>query len=533
MAEARLGGDVKAVFAVSASLMVVAALIDSGAVAWLLAPIILAGLVFCAVRAPLRHSLMTLMFFGLTLDNPVDRFAGGLYLSPFFKIGAALFDHLNNLTGIKAMFFSGSDIILAVLGVVGIMRESSRSRIDSQDRASTPRPLVRLARLSLIGAGYVWVAGMVRGGEFSWSLWQLQRVVYLPILFLLCHLGFRGPKDHVALAKLLLSAATLRAVMAIAIKHWVYAPYDPATGTADLPYATSHADSMLFASAFVVLVLLVIERAGKRALRLALVLLPLLAWGMAANNRRLVWVHVALTLLTLYVVGPDNAFKRKFRRRLYLALPLIAVYFAVGWNAGPSKLWKPVKIARSIVEPASDGSSLWRELENFNLIVTIKQSPIFGYGYGRRFIEAVPLPAVDYSLEYYLPHNSLLGLWAFAGFIGFTAMTLLWGGGVYFAMRGYHAAKLPSERVAAIVVVGAVLVYMVQAFGDLGLGSLTGIYILAPALAIGGKLATATGGWGGARTAGATAAGGAPGAAAPVAGGGYPELERGARARVG
>jgi O-antigen ligase len=150
---------------------------------------------------------------------------------------------------------------------------------------------------------------------------------------------------------------------------------------------------------------------------------------------------------------------------------------------------------RSVVEPSTDGSSLWRELENFNLIYTLKTSPLFGQGYGHRWIEVVQLPAVEYDLEYYLPHNSLLGLWASAGLLGYTAMTLLWGAGVYFAMRAYHAATVPPDRVAAILCVGAVMVYMVQCFGDLGLGSWTGVHILAPSLAMAGKLAVTTGSW--------------------------------------
>jgi hypothetical protein len=513
MAESRLGGDVKAVFWFCCFLMVAAGLIDSGPVAWLLSPIILVGLVFCSIRAPLRHSYLALMFTALTIDYPNEALADGHYQTPLHKVGAALLDHLNNLTGIKALFFSGTDIIIGVLCIVAFLRDRSGARIDKQDRVPTPKPLVRLAWVALAGAGYVWIGGLVRGGDFSWSLWQLQKVVYLPVLFLICHLGLRGPKDHLALAKVVLCAATVRALLAIYIRRTVTPPPDPMTGIAVLASASGHADSMLFASAFILCVLLLIERVGKKATRAALWLLPILVMGMIANTRRLVWVHIALILVTLYFVTPDNSFKRKLRKTIVLSIPAVALYMAAGWNSMYGSFFKPVRIARSILEPASDASSLWRELENYNLIHTVKQSPIIGFGYGHRFIEALPLPSVNYSLEYYCPHNSLLGLWAFAGYIGYTAITLMWGVGVYYAMRGYHHAKAPSDRVTAIVCVGAVLVYLVQAFGDIGLGSFTGIYLLAPALAIAGKLAVATGSWGAARQPTAQQA---PGAGGPV-----------------
>ena len=505
MAQSGVSGDVKAVFTLCVALMGLASVLDSGALGWLVAPVAIVGFTFCAARTPLRYSLYALMFAAFTLDTPADQFAGGLYQSPLYKVGAALFDHLNNLTGIKALFFSGADIMLGVLGIIGIMRQSSGSRVDAADRCPTPRQHVRLAQVALLGAGYVFVWGMFRGGEFNWALWQLNRVLYLPLLFLLFHLALRGPKDYEDLAKVVLGAAVTRAVLAILIKQFVPAEIDPETGLAELPYCTSHADSMLFSSAFVLLVLMVLEKAHPKARRYAYLFIPILAWGMIANNRRLVWVHVALILITLYVLSPDNRHKKRFRRSLLFASPLIALYMMAGWNSQFGKLFKPVRMARSIVEPTTDGSSLWRELENYNLIVTLKQSPIMGYGYGLRFIEVAPLPAVNYSLEYYLPHNSLLGLWAFAGYIGYTAMTLMWGVGVFFAMRAYHGAKTPGDRAAAIVSVGMVLVYMVQAFGDLGLGSLTGIYLLAPALAMAGKIAVSNGAWG-ARSAPAVAA---------------------------
>ena len=178
MARNGVSGDVKAVFTLCVVLMVAAAVADSGALGWLVAPIVILGFSFCAARVPLRYSLYALMFAAFTLDNPIDRFAGGLYESPLYKVGAALFDHLNNLTGIKALFLSGSDIILLILAVVGFARQSSGSRVDAAERCPTPRLQVRLALIALAGAAYVFVWGMLRGGEFSWSLWQLQRVVY-------------------------------------------------------------------------------------------------------------------------------------------------------------------------------------------------------------------------------------------------------------------------------------------------------------------------------------------------------------------
>ena len=478
------------------ALIVVAALIDSEALAWLLFPGILLLLIYAAWRAPLRDSLTMLALCAFTLDYPGETMANGLYKSPLYYVGYVMLAHLNNLTGIKALSFSGTDIILVILICVARIRESSGSTLDRAGRIQTPKPMVQLAKLSLGGAGFVWAVGVVTGGDFGKSLWQVEKVVYLPVLFLLWHLALRGPQDNAQLAKALVVGAMVKAVWAIYIVQTVIPPVDPSTGLAQLAYATGHSDSLLFACALVMLLLLLLEGVGGRPLRRRiLIILPILIWGMVANNRRLVWVHVGMILLTLYVVSPDNAIKIRIRRSVYPLMAGFAVYLMVGWDNRYSRIFKPVRIIRSVVEPSSDGSTMWRELENYNLVHTIEQSPIFGQGYGHRWIEVIKMPVVAYDLEYYLPHNSLLGLLSCAGIIGYTLITLLWGGGVYFAMRAFHAASTANERVPAILGVGAVVMYQVQAFGDLGLGCWMGVHIMAPLLVMAGKLAVANGAW--------------------------------------
>jgi len=235
-------------------------------------------------------------------------------------------------------------------------------------------------------------------------------------------------------------------------------------------------------------------RVSKKAMRLVFLLMPVLLLGMVSNHRRMVWVQASLVPVALYVLTPVNAIKRKIQRIAMIITPFIAVYCVAGWNS-ESGVFKPVKILRSVVDSKSDNSTLWRDIENFDLIDTIRGNPIFGTGYGHAYNEVVALPAVDYPLEKFLPHNSVLGLFSYSGYIGFAAMTLLWVVGAFFAMRAYYAAKTPIDRATAISCFGVVLVYLIQCWGDLGLGAPTGIWLVAPALATAGKLAVATGAW--------------------------------------
>lgn len=150
---------------------------------------------------------------------------------------------------------------------------------------------------------------------------------------------------------------------------------------------------------------------------------------------------------------------------------------------------------RSAVDSKTDSSTQWRDIENFDLLYTVKTYPFFGAGYGQHFFEVITLPAVDYSLELYIPHNSVLGLWAFYGYFGFVGITALWIGGVYCGMRAYRRIESPEGKAAALFSFGAVQIYYVQCYGDMGLGSWTGVFIVAPALATAAKLAVSSGAW--------------------------------------
>jgi hypothetical protein len=512
MKESRVGGDVKAAFAVAMVLTIGATLIGNGAIGWMVAPFALLLFCYCMAMAPLRVSMMVLMFFGLTLENPSEMPAQGLWKSPLWDLGALMNLHLKKVIG-GGLFFSGMDIMLGFLGLVALARKFTGSRIDRAGAHATPRPLIRLAQLSLAGAAFAWVVGQVRGGaDGSMALWQLDRVVYLPIVFLLFQAGLRGPRDHLDLAKIALAGATLRASQAVYVQWAVELEPNPYTGEAMLEYATTHHDSMLFAWWAVILIALLIQRAGRTWIWWSVALFPILIAGMIANQRRMVWVQIILVFITLYLATPTNPMKRKLQKALLFLSPLVAAYVAVGWNmTGAGGVFAPVQTIRSSVDSEVDASTLWRDIENFDLIFTVRQNPIFGTGYGHGFMEVIPLPPVPYLLERFIPHNSILGLWCYCGFVGYTAMTLLWVAGVYYAMRAYHHATERTDRAAAMACVGAVLIYYFQCYGDMGLGSWTGVYMMGAALAAAGKLAVATGAW---TTTARRAASGAPAAAA-------------------
>src|SRR5262249_10333738 len=155
--------------------------------------------------------------------------------------------------------------------------------------------------------------------------------------------------------------------------------------------------------------------------RRALMFLPVLIAGMISNHRRMVWVQIGMAFATLYFATPMNPMKYRIRKVVWSLIPLGIIYIILGWNH-PTGFFGPVGMIRAVVEPGMDLSAQTREIENYDLIFTVRQNPILGIGYGNGYIQVIGLPPMGYDLEPYIPHNSILGLWAFCGYFGITAI---------------------------------------------------------------------------------------------------------------
>lgn len=485
-ARARPGGTL-ALLAPFAGFAAVALVVGDEGVELAMAVIVLVALLWHVGRAPLGVGVLIVTFVALALDTPDQRFAGGEWRSPLYVLGTVMLAHLNVATGIKALFFSGMDLMIACLFAVAVWRTPA-ARADGDGRPARA-PIRVFAWLSLLGTLAWWLYGLSEDGNFTASLWQANKLYYVPLLVILFDIVFRYSPDYRPLGRVLIVAACLRAGLAM----WIAV----AAMNGDGPdYATTHADSILFACAISLIVALAVEEPRRRRRTLYLLALPVILGGMVANNRRLVWVAVAWAVVTYYLVTPWTARKRALTRAALLSLPLIAVYLAIGWRAS-SIVFAPARLVASVVSSDVDGSTRWRDLENFNLVYTVVQNPVLGTGFGHEYVERVRLPDVSeaFPMYRYQPHNGMLGLWAFGGLAGFTAHWLLLVAGIFYAARAYRHAARAIDRAAALSCIAAIVIYMISAYGDTTLGSWPGVFTVAPAIALSGNLAITTGAW--------------------------------------
>ena len=475
-----------ALLAPLAGFAAVAIVVGDESVEVAMALVLLAALLWQIWKAPLGVGVLIPVFLGLTLDSPEGRLAGGAWESPLTTLGTVMLAHLNVATGIKALFFSGMDLMLGLLFVIALLRPARPAA--GEARPALP-PIHRFAGLALLATAVTWLWGAASNGNVSASLWQANKLYYVPLVVILFAMAFREAPDYRPLGHVLVLAACLKSLMAWWITWVVMGGPVPF-------YATTHADTILFSCAITLIIAVRLEEPGRARGSLYWVALPLIIGGMWANNRRLAWVAVAWAVATYYVVMPWTARKRALTRAVLLSVPLIVLYLVVGWSS-QSVVFAPARLVASVTSHDVNGSTRWRDLENFNLVYTFAQQPLMGTGFGHEYIERVRLPDISaaFPMFRYLPHNGMLALWVSGGCVGFTAQWLLLIAGIFFGARAYHHAVRPQDRAAALTCIAAVVVYMISAYGDTTLGSWAGVFTAGPAIALASTLAGTTGAW--------------------------------------
>ncbi len=465
------------------------AVLLSGHPAAAVAPVLLAAAIWAIFTGQLRAPAAILGFVLLSVDDSTD--ANDIWHSPLAPFGDLLRRSLRTTIPGSVLPLTGIEIAVLVLLAAAAWR-SARGARDPAHIAS-PRAVMAVGLVYLGALGLAVANGLMRGGNLEMAVWQTRPLVTTAALFVVFEAAFRGPRDHAALGQIVVAAACVRALLAMWIR-WVII-VEPEAREA-VAFVTNHGDSMLFSLACTILIAHLLERWDRRRLLNAFVLLPILLLGIVANGRRTAWIQLALVPAVFFLVGRTARWKIPLARLALLAAPLIALYAATGWNAS-SPIYEPVRAIRSVVDTRIDRSTWNRQVENWNLAMSMRPHPIVGRGFGHEWTEffrgdEITTVFFRYKAE---PHNQVLGLLLFAGALGFAAIWAPFAFLVLLAARAYPRARTPEQRAAALSVAATAAILFIQCFSDLGPFSYQYWVLGALALATGGKLATATAAW--------------------------------------
>lgn len=357
-----------------------------------------------------------------------------------------------------------------------------------------PPKFARTLLLTFLGAVValaVW--GLAHGGSVEGTFRQTMNLLQLPLIALLFLYALRVPEDLAAIGSIFVVAAILRSLLVIYVYFGVCMPQ----GITDRPglpeWCTNHSDSVLFVVSILIVGTHAFEQKTKRSIVRALGVSALLLFAIVLNNRRLAFVSLAISPAVVYVALKPSKRKRRVTTALALAIPLGLAYLAIGASINSTTpLLKPAKLVMSVLDQ-TDTSSISRDIENENLIYTMRQSPLLPTGFGFDYQYSPNNPPVDLSDVFanyrLIAHNGVLWMWSWGGVIGFTLLWMIFPVGGTLALRAYRAAYTPLERSAALTALGAIAICIVQVWGDQGLNGYMTPITFSVAFAVATRLA--------------------------------------------
>ena len=457
--------------AIGASMLLVIA--GAGFVAPLV-PLIVFLVATAMIAAPVRHSLLGLLGVAILLDDPGGRPMMGWWRPPLLAPGELLYLNLHVFTGLEALRFSALELGFAVLLVVFLVRKLRGDAID-EPFGLQPLPSTLKIAVGLWIAAVVFLEafGIARHGDFRNSLWQVRQLFWLPILVLLFGKALTTSESRLWLVRIVLAAACLRALEGI---YFYFAICGPA-GLHPL-YTTSHGDSPLTVMAILLGVMVYVIRPCKVHLILNLLAQPILVTALILNDRRIAYVSLAAGIVTILAMAPPVV-RRTARRILVPTLVLLVAYTAVGWRSNAA-IFRPIATVRSLLLQ-KDRSSQTRDIENYNLVCTLRHDPLLGSGFGHEYEEVIAADRISQFMPNYrfVAHNSVLWLLSVSGWLGFTLIWLTFPVGLAIALRVHRGADSMVDRVTAFGAFAAILCLLVQAWGDMGLQGWMGTFLAA------------------------------------------------------
>jgi hypothetical protein len=471
--------------------MTAALIVGDGNPLFSLAPAAGLGVFWGLLRLRLRVSVLLMLLGVLIGDYIADRPFDGYWASPLNFLGRLLYVNLNHLTPLPFLRFPSLDFLIVFLSGLAVYRKAYGKKVDPP-----PPPGARILNQALlVSFGTVIVYelwGIARGGALKQSLWQFHQLGFIPMLTFLLIFALRGAPDRKVIAQILVFGAVVKSLLGIYFVYFIAQPQGLV-----IEFATSHNDTFLYVSALLMALCVFIEEPTRKNLYRGLWYVPIVAWGLVVNDRRLAYVSLGGSVIMIYLFSAWTPLKKAFTRNVLLALPLVVLYVAAGWESD-GRIFMPVQTFKSVLygEQHVRGPD-YRDLENFNLLMTWNRNPVMGSGFGHKFEEPLKLPDISAAMpDYqYQPHNTILWLWGVLGVFGYSGLFLYLVVAVYLAARSYRLSPHGQDRAAALLTIAIVIQYLIQCFGDMGTVSWMGVFFMAFALQDVSRMAVRVGAW--------------------------------------
>lgn len=327
-------------------------------------------------------------------------------------------------------------------------------------RSPAYRILVIMAALPFFSVIFASFYGLLfKGGSLQIAIWQTRSIWILSALTLVAFYSTRSFRDVRQLLNVLVASVFVKALQSLVVFFFQHG------GSLDEEWLTSHEASLFMGIVVVYLGTRIVVWPGfKNKFKLIIPIIPILMhW--VVNDRRVSFLGVIFSLIF------SLPFLVKIIRPKHVILAGSCVFLGImhqvaTWNSSNNWL-------RGIVEPSTDSSSDYREIENFDLYTQVARHPLMGVGFGKPFETPLPLPDIVHLaiLLSWIPHNSILMVWSMAGPLGLACVGVF----VTFSLAAFVRLFLISRhlelRTFAFVGFSGIVQWMLYAWGDMGLSS--------------------------------------------------------------
>ncbi len=422
-----------------------------------------------------RRVAFVLVWLALTAEIAGDCF-GGKWETPLTPVGTFLLSP-------TALKFPPWYLAVILTWIWGMTEKGAR--------VGRTKPLVTSIRVTFGALAAMIVWGAARGGDLRQTSWQLHGFVMgfvtAQMLIAVC----RTTSDFIALGKVIVFATLYRAGILLIFWFSIGKYLEPQLAT-----QTTHADTTLFVTGLILLGIHAVTRRTTRAILFAAISAIPIALAIKYNNRRLAWLSLVVGMALVYFLLPKDKFRRRINTALALAAPLVLVYVAYGWGRTDG-IFKPVGAISTMMGQHEDTSSETRNIENYNLVMTLKGNPLLGTGWGHEYDEVSVAYSIKEFFEQYrfIPHNSVLGLLAFTGLLGFTGIWQVFPVATFLLANTHRVTTDPKVRMISLAGIVAIVVFILQMWGDMGMGTLTSDVLFGAALAAAMRMPVLGGAW--------------------------------------
>ncbi len=388
-----------------------------------------------------------------------------------------------NLSSGESLLFTGEgltikplEIMLFVVLLVVIVnqlvgRTKSRTKGTPADGTEPDEESIRdpfLVAVLVLGAavifGVIW--GLIGGGNVVAALLEAVAMVYIPMIFIAARMLFTTLAHYRRLLIAIIVAIVIESSHALLVLPQLREDYT--VGTSPLAHTAALQINMLFL-ALVATIVLRRKAAGAVAL-LVIAAAPTLGIFIVAQRRSAIVAMLLGVLLLGVVLHQVN--RRRFKILAPIVIVLGVAYTGAFWNADGG-VGIGAQTIRNIVAPdtksySDANSDLYRDIETFNLQVTIRSNPILGLGYGQDFLQPIPLPRIsNFIFATISPHNAVLGLWFKAGLAGILSYMFLISAGLAQGLRSILDVHDPRDRVVLFVFVANLPMTLVISFVEI------------------------------------------------------------------